>query len=91
LTTAGAIAGLVVGGTSASIAVLVTIGGGTGGLTGALLAQPAAWSVPTAFAVMVLVSLATASSVPPGAARTMVRLHTPEGLALDRGPGRQDG
>ena len=32
----------------------------------------------------ILVSLATPGRVPPHTARTMVRLHTPEDLALDR-------
>lgn len=90
LTRAGAVAGLVVGGTLASGAVLVTIAGGSAGLAGALLAQPAAWTVPTAFAVMILVSLATRRSVPASVGRTMVRLHTPERLVLDRGPARRE-
>jgi cation/acetate symporter len=34
---------------------------------------------------MVLVSLATPSRIPPGVETTMVRLHTPESLPLDRG------
>ncbi|HEX2809813.1 MAG TPA: cation acetate symporter [Kineosporiaceae bacterium] len=84
LTTAGALAGLLIGGGLASTAVLITIiGGGRGGLSGALLAQPAAWSVPTAFAVMIVVSLNTRRTLPASAGRMMVRLHAPEGLALD--------
>jgi Na+(H+)/acetate symporter ActP len=84
LTVAGALAGLVVGGCLAGGAVLATIvGGSRSGLTGALLAQPAAWSVPTAFAVMILVSLRTKRTLPASAGRLMVRLHAPEGLALD--------
>jgi Na+(H+)/acetate symporter ActP len=102
LTKAGAVAGLVVGGSLASGAVLVTIAFGTSfagsgtalgsspGLLGALLAQPAAWTVPTAFAVMVGVSLATRRTVPASVGRTMVRLHTPERLVLDRGPSRRE-
>lgn len=83
LTRYGAIAGLVVGGTLASGAVLATVvGGGSSGLRGALLAQPAAWSVPTAFAVMVVVSLLTPRTLPPNAARVLVRLHAPERLGL---------
>jgi Na+(H+)/acetate symporter ActP len=42
------------------------------------LAQPAAWSVPAAFAVMVFVSRATRKRVPRTMARVMTRLHTPE-------------
>ncbi|MFG2001024.1 cation acetate symporter [Spirillospora sp. NPDC048911] len=92
LTVAGALAGLVTGGGLAGAAVLWTIvGGPPSGLAGALLAQPAAWSVPIAFAVMTGVSLATPRSVPAGVARTMVRLHVPESLDVDRGTWRPKG
>ncbi|GAA3022946.1 cation acetate symporter [Streptosporangium longisporum] len=89
LTPAGAMAGLLAGGGLACTAVLMTIGGGPhSGLLGALLAQPAAWTVPIAFLVMVVASLLTPSRIPPNVARTMVRLHTPETLDLDRGDWR---
>ena len=82
LSVAGALAGLVTGGGLALSATTLTVLGVTssagGGWVGALLAQPAAWTVPIAFAVAVVVSYATPGSVPPGAARTMVRLHVPE-------------
>ena len=35
---------------------------------------------------MVLVSLATQRRLPAHVSRTMVRLHTPEAVELDRGP-----
>lgn len=86
LTPSGALAGLVVGGGLAAAAVLVTILlGPSQGWGGALLAQPAAWSMPLAFATMVVVSLLTPREIPPGVRRIMVRLHTPESLDLDRG------
>ncbi|MGP3912465.1 cation acetate symporter [Nonomuraea sp. NBC_00507] len=88
LTTTGALAGLFVGGGLACAAVLATITGAPSGFTAALLAQPAAWTVPIAFAVMVAVSFLTPHRVPSGVARTMVRLHTPENLDLDRGDWR---
>jgi Na+(H+)/acetate symporter ActP len=89
LTTAGAMAGLLVGGGLAGAAVVATIlGGPYDGWTGALLAQPAAWTVPIAFLVMIVVSLLTPRKVPLGVARTMVRLHTPETLNVDRGDWR---
>ena len=88
LTRSGALAGLVVGGTLASAAVLATIVGGISGWPQTLLAQPAAWTVPLAFAVMVLVSLGTRRSRPAGVGPIMVRLHTPEALDLDRGETR---
>ena len=82
LSTTGAAVGLLVGGTLATMAVLLTIFNLVhGGWAGALLAQPAAWTLPITFAVMVLVSLATPRRIPRGTARTMVRLHAPEALS----------
>jgi Na+(H+)/acetate symporter ActP len=84
LTTQGAVAGLVTGGVLAATAVLATIAGGSStGWRGALLAQPAAWSMPAAFAVMVVGSLLTRGSVPPSAGRVLARLHAPETLGLE--------
>ena len=86
LSTVGAAAGLVVGGVLAAAAVGITVlAGPIDGWPGALLGQPAAWTIPLAFATSVLVSLATPGRIPRHTARTMVRLHTPEDLALDRG------
>ena len=67
LTWVGAAAGLVAGGGLAIAAVATTIArGGIGnGWIGALLAQPAAWTVPMAFAVMIAVSLATPAASRP--------------------------
>ncbi|GAA3610171.1 hypothetical protein GCM10022223_27880 [Kineosporia mesophila] len=84
LTRAGTLAGLVVGGLLASTAVLLTVSGAvSSGWPAALLGQPAAWTVPTAFLVMVVVSLRTRRT--PGVNTIMVRLHAPEALDLDRG------
>jgi Na+(H+)/acetate symporter ActP len=86
LTDVGAIAGIAAGGLgSGSAVVWVLADGAASGWGGALLSQPAAWSVPLAFAVMVGVSRATAGRVPGHTRRFMVRLHTPEVLELDRG------
>ena len=86
LTAPGAAAGLVVGGGLSAAAVLGTLGGVVDrGWPAALLAQPAAWSVPTAFAVMVGVSLATRHRIPVDVGRTMLLLHAPEALGLSRG------
>src|SRR5439155_7473420 len=84
LTAAGAAAGVVVGGGAAVGAVLVTVLGGAhpSGWGGTLLAQPAAWTVPLAFAVMAVVSLVTRRRVPPDVGTTMLRLHAPDALAL---------
>ncbi len=86
LTWPGAVAGLLAGGGASTAAVVVTIlGGPQSGWIGALLAQPAAWTMPLAFVVMIAVSLATQQHLAPGVNRTMVRLHTPENLDLNRG------
>jgi Na+(H+)/acetate symporter ActP len=84
LTAAGAVVGLVAGGALSATAVVSTMfGAAPSGWWGAVLAQPALLTVPTAFVTMVVVSLVT---TPPGqVSRTMVRLHTPEHLVLDRG------
>ena len=83
LSVTGATAGLLVGGSLSGAAVAVTLAGAVdGGWPAALLAQPAAWTVPTAFAVMVGVSRLTRASVPADVGRTMLLLHAPEGLEL---------
>jgi Na+(H+)/acetate symporter ActP len=85
LTDAGATAGLAAGGGLATAAVLATIVlGERSGWVGALLAQPAAWSVPIAFGVMIVVSLLTPGRVPRDVGRTMVQLHAPESLGIGR-------
>src|SRR5690606_25526620 len=77
----GAIAGLVSGGWLSTAAVLATLlWAPDSGWWAALLAQPAAWTMPLAFLVMVMVSLVTPGRVAPGVARTMIRLHTPESI-----------
>jgi len=85
LTAPGAATGLVVGGGLSAAGVLATLTGiADGGWPASLLAQPAAWTVPVSFAVMVGVSLATRDRVPADVGRTMLRLHAPEALGLDR-------
>jgi Na+(H+)/acetate symporter ActP len=86
LTPPGAIAGLTIGGGLSATAVIATLAGYTGtGWGGALIAQPAAWTVPIALLTMVVVSLATPRHRPANVVRTMVRLHAPERVDVDRG------
>ena len=83
LTAVGAAAGLVVGGGLSIFAVLFTLSGrAADGWAAALLAQPAAWTVPTAFIVMIGGSLLTRRHRPADVARTMLQLHAPESLGL---------
>ena len=85
LTDVGAIAGLVVGFVGSGIGVGYAFGtASTSGWVGVLLSQPAAWSVPLAFATMIGGSLLTRERVPTQVRRFMVRLHTPEVVDLAR-------
>ena len=83
LTAVGAVAGMLTGAISCALSLLLS-----GLLTGsdapwaALLRQPAAWSVPLAFLVTVLVSRATVKRVPRNVDRVLERLHVPEGSTL---------
>jgi Na+(H+)/acetate symporter ActP len=84
LTDAGAIAGMLTGAVSCGGAMLAGAMLGSAG-TPPWLAQPAAWTVPAAFAVMVLVSRAPQGRVARTITRRMTRLHTPERpLATER-------
>jgi cation/acetate symporter len=83
LTAPGAAAGIVAGGGAAAFAVLWTVAGGPApAWADPLVAEPAAWTVPLAFAVMVVVSLATRDRVPAGVGAMMLRLHAPDALRL---------
>ena len=77
LTAGGAMVGMVVGLlASAGVIGVDLLLGPPPGLTAILLGQPALWSVPLAFATMVLVSLG--GRPPAGAAAAMLRLHLDE-------------
>ena len=85
LTDAGALAGLLVGGVGSGVAVAATLlTPETTGWAGALLGQPAAWSVPATFVTMVVVSRLTSDRVPSHTGRFLVRLHSPETVSPDR-------
>ncbi|QYJ03142.1 cation acetate symporter [Nocardioides panacisoli] len=87
LTAPGAIWGLVVGGLSSGTAAVLDLSGADpGGWPGAFMSYPAAWSIPLAFTVMILASLATRGARPLHARRFLVSLHTPEGLDAERAP-----
>jgi cation/acetate symporter len=83
LTDVGAAAGILAGGGAAMGAVLVTVlGPPLTGWPAQIVGQPAAWTVPLAFTVMVIGSLLTSRRVPRDVGATMLRLHAPESLRL---------
>ncbi|GAA0898040.1 sodium/solute symporter [Virgisporangium aurantiacum] len=83
LTAPGAAAGIVAGGGAAVTAVLWTVVGVPApDWAGPLVAQPAAWTVPLSFTVMIVVSLATRHRLPKGVGAIMLRLHAPDALRL---------
>jgi cation/acetate symporter len=83
LTDAGAAAGILAGGGAAMAAVLVTVLGlPLSGWPAQFIGEPAAWTVPLAFTVMVVGSLLTSGRVPRNVGATMLRLHAPESLRL---------
>lgn len=86
LTDVGALLGLVTGGGLAAAAVVATNLRGPGrGWPSVLLAQPAAWTVPAAFAVMIAGSLLSRHRLhPPAVDRVMLRMHLPESLSADQ-------
>jgi len=86
LTAPGAMAGLIAGGATSVAAVGATMFGVSApGFLGAALSQPAALTVPLSFAVMLVGSRLTRAQLPRHLSQTMVRLHAPEQLHLDRG------
>ena len=82
LTARGAIAGMASGAILCGGAILLAPFAAGSGWAGVLLAQPAAWSVPVAALVVVLVSRADRSRAPRGADRFLARLHLPERTTL---------
>ena len=79
LTATGAVAGMLVGGAACGLAILAgrMVGPGVD-VVSSVLSQPAAWTVPLAVIVMVLVSIADRRRIPRGVDRFMRRLHVPE-------------
>jgi cation/acetate symporter len=81
LTWIGATAGVLVGGGACFFAIVATMSGAaTHGWGAALLGQPAVWTVPLAFGVMIVTSLLTQQAIPPHVEHMMLRMHLPEQL-----------
>ena len=82
LSRAGATAGIVVGGGACLAAIVATMAGAPAHGWGAvLLGQPAVWTVPLAFTVMIVTSLLTPAGVPGNVGQTLLRMHVPEALS----------
>ncbi len=89
LTVRGATSALLVGGATALGSVVAVLAfGPLDGVLGALLGQPAAWTVPLAFATAIGVSLLTRDRVPRTTASALAQLHAPEALDLRTEPRR---
>ncbi|MFK4759606.1 cation acetate symporter [Microbacterium sp. ZW T5_45] len=78
LTARGAVAGMIVGGASCGLALLVHAAVDGVGVVAPYLAQPAAWTIPLATAVTVVVSVLDPRGPAPRADRFLARVHTPE-------------
>lgn len=84
LTDAGAVAGMLTGGVLCGTAMMVGAQTAVGSPWRDLLTQPAAWTVPAAFLVTIVVSKATRHRRSSTLSRFMTRLHVPERpLALE--------
>lgn len=93
LTASGAAAGMLTGGITAGGATALAVLGGVSpdlanGWPAAIVDYPGAVSVPLAFAVTILVSLATTGQDPRTVAGVFLRMHAPErlGMSADRDP-----
>ncbi len=93
LTATGAAAGMLTGGVTAGGATVLAVLGGVSpdlanGWPAAIVDYPGAVSVPLAFAVTILVSLATRGQDPRAVAGVFLRMHAPErlGMSADRDP-----
>ena len=86
LTARGAAFGMAAGGGAAVVAIaIVMLGPKLRGWPGALVEQPAAWTVPLAFITAVVVSLRSAP--PEGVDATLASMHVPEKLLSKRSGG----
>jgi len=85
-----------VGGGACLAAIVATmVGAATRGWAAVLLGQPAIWTVPLAFGVMIVISLLTPRTLPGNVGQVMLRMHLPEALSRSfplerarRSPGR---
>jgi Na+(H+)/acetate symporter ActP len=84
LTVVGAALGTILGGGLATVAIVLTMVAGRPAdpILATLLAQPAIWTIPFAFATMVVGSLLTSDRLPVDVSQKLLRLHVPETVGL---------
>lgn len=78
LTARGALVGMLVGALSCAAAMIGTAVGVKDEWFSALLAQPAAWTIPLTTLTVIVVSLTDRRGAPPGTLQFLARLHVPE-------------
>ena len=78
LTDAGAVAGMLAGGVLCGSAIMLGAQMPADSVWRDLLTQPAAWTVPAAFLITIMVSKATARRRSSSVSRFMTKLHVPE-------------
>jgi cation/acetate symporter len=82
LTRIGAAMGMLIGGGSCLAAIVASmLGAASSGWDAVLLGQPAIWTVPLAFAVMIIASLLTQPALPANVSQVMLLMHLPETLS----------
>ncbi|MGN5733930.1 MULTISPECIES: sodium/solute symporter [Arthrobacter] len=91
LTDAGAVAGMLTGGLLCGAAILLGSGVAHNSPWRDVLTQPAAWTVPAAFLVTILVSKATKHRRSASLSRFMTKLHVPERPLAQENPRSQAG
>ncbi len=91
LTKYGAGCGMLGGGTLALVAIITSmlldkkiLTFTVSPLTRSLMEQPAIWGVPLSISLMIVVSLATRSTIPADVDLKMLRLHAPEEMGLSK-------
>jgi Na+(H+)/acetate symporter ActP len=82
LTRIGAAMGMLIGGGSCLAAIVASmLGAASSGWDAVLLGQPAIWTVPLAFAAMIIASLLTQPALPANVSQVMLLMHLPETLS----------
>ena len=81
MTARGATSGMIVGAVACGAAMMGTAFDFSNAWLAAILAQPAAWTIPLTTVTVIAVSLLDKRGTPPGTPQFLARLHTPESPA----------